>query len=399
MFWESLGAIFIGILVGIVTGLTPGIHINLISILLLSIAPFLLKYTNVVSLAVFIISMSVTHTFLDSIPSIFLGAPDSSTALGVLPGHRYLLKGLGLMAVKLTIIGSFGALLLSIALFPFLIPFVGFIYPIIKDYIGYMLITVVVFMILRDRKKGWAIVVFLLSGIFGLIVLNIPNFKDPLFPMLSGLFGISTLLISLSDNNKIPKQRIEDNIKLSKWMTCKALMSGTFSGFITAVMPGLGASTAAVISMQITRKLGDHGFMILMGSINTVNFVLSMVTLHVLGKARNGSVIVISKLIDVDIKLIVLFLCTALIAGCYSVFLALKIGRIFSKFISKVDYAKLVWGIILFVTLLVVIMTGWIGFLVLVVSTAIGIIPAKVKVTRTHSMACLLLPVICYFVL
>ncbi len=100
MFLEILLAILLGILAGIITGLTPGIHINLISVMLLSVSPVLLKYTNPIALAVFIIAMSVTHTFLDAIPSIFLGAPESATALGVLPGHRYLLKGYGLMAVS-----------------------------------------------------------------------------------------------------------------------------------------------------------------------------------------------------------------------------------------------------------------------------------------------------------
>ncbi|MFC1696787.1 tripartite tricarboxylate transporter permease [Nanoarchaeota archaeon] len=397
---EIIIFITLGILAGIITGLTPGIHINLISVILLSLSPLLLNHVSVLSLAVFIIAMSVTHTFLDCIPSIFLGAPDADTALGVLPGHRYLLKGNGLMAVKLTVIGSFGALILSILMFPLLIPFVEFIYPLIENYIGILLILVVTFMIMRDRKKSWAISVFLLSGIFGLIVLNIPNFDNPLFPLLSGMFGISTLLISLNDNCVIPKQNYSTKIKLSKILTLKALLSGQFSGFITAVMPGLGGSTAAVIAMQITRNLGDHGFMILMGSINTVNFILSMVTLLVLEKARNGSIIAVQSLVGtVTIIDIVIFLSTTLIAGSIAVFLTLKIAKIFCNLISKVNYKKLVLSIILFIILMCFILTGPLGFFILIVSTGLGMIPAIVKCTRTHSMGCLLLPVILYFIL
>ena len=104
---EILIAVCIGILIGIFTGLTPGIHINLISLLVVSSSVILLNYFSIVSLACFIISMSVTHSFLDSIPGIFLGAPDADMVLGVLPGHRYLLKGNGMMALKLTLVGSF----------------------------------------------------------------------------------------------------------------------------------------------------------------------------------------------------------------------------------------------------------------------------------------------------
>jgi putative membrane protein len=400
MFIQILIAILIGITAGIITGLTPGIHINLISVMLLSVSPVLLQYTHPITLAVFIIAMSVTHTFLDAIPSIFLGAPDSATALGVLPGHRYLLKGYGLMAVKLTLIGSFGALLLSIVLFPLFLPIVKYGYPLIKNYIGYFLILTAFFMILRDRKRLWAIFVFFLSGTLGLIVLNIPNFSNPLFPMLSGLFGISTLLISLNESQTLPVQKVEQRIKLKPMITIKALLSGQFSGFITAVLPGLGAATAAVISMQITRKLGDNGFMVLMGSIGTVNFILSMATLWMLGKARNGSIIVVQELVEIiNLKTIIIFLSATLIAGSISVFLVLKIGKLFSEFITKVNYQKLVIGIILFITFLVAIMTGWLGMIILIVSTAVGIIPAITKITRTHGMGCLLLPVILYFIL
>jgi len=400
MFFEIILALVIGILFGVFTGLTPGIHTNLIAIVLISASPFLLGYTTPIVLAVFIIAISVTNTFVNSIPSIFLGAPDSAMALGVLPGHRYLLKGWGYMAVKLTIIGSFGAVILSILMFPLSIPVVGFIYPLLKGYIGYILIVVVIFMLLRDRYKLWAVFVFLISGALGLIVLNMPNLKQPLFPLLSGLFGVSTLLISLRDTNNIPEQKKTQEIKLKKTTTIKALLSGQFSGFITAIFPGLGSAQAAVISMQITRDLGDHGFMILIGSIDTVNFILSISALYVIDKARNGSIVAISQLIDgVNLPVVILFLAATLVSGSIAVFATLKLARVFSTYITKIDYKKLVIGIILFITAMVFVLTGPLGLLVLIVSTAVGIIPAEIKVTRTHGMGCLLLPVILYFVL
>jgi putative membrane protein len=404
LFLKYVIAIFAGITAGIVTGLTPGIHINLISVLLIAITPTLAKYADFTSLSCFIIAMSVTHSFLDSIPSIFLGAPEEATALGVLPGHRYLLRGNGLMAVKLTIIGSLGALLLSILLFPILIPIVSFIYPLIKNYIGYILIVVVIFMIQRDKKRLWAMFVFFLAGTFGIIVFNIPTLKNPLFPMLSGLFGVATLLISLKDTNNIPKQNEMQVVKLRWPLLAKSLLSGQFSGWLTSMFPGLGASTAAILSLQITKKLGDHGFMVLMGSINTVNFILSMVTLYSLNKARNGSIIAIQKTAsffqtELTIPLIIIFLIATLISGTIAAVLALKIGRLFSRHITKINYQFLLSSIIAFIILLTILLTGPIGLFVLLISTAIGFISPIVKVTRTHAMGCLLLPVIMYFIL
>ncbi|PIU72224.1 hypothetical protein COS79_04115, partial [Candidatus Woesearchaeota archaeon CG06_land_8_20_14_3_00_33_13] len=161
-----------------------------------------------------------------------------------------------------------------------------------------------------------------------------------------------------------------------------------------------GASTAAVISMQITKNLKEDGFMILMGSINTFNFILSMVTLYVLDKARNGSIIVIQELVDaITINHIVIFLSAVLIAGSLSVFLALGLSKVFSKIMSIVSYRKMVLSVIFLITALVLVLTGPLGLLILIISTAIGIIPPAVHISRTHSMGCLLLPVILYFIL
>lgn len=72
MFTEIIIAIAIGILAGSCTGLIPGIHVNLVSVFLITISPFLLRYTNPLSLAMFVIAMAVVHTFLDFIPSVYL---------------------------------------------------------------------------------------------------------------------------------------------------------------------------------------------------------------------------------------------------------------------------------------------------------------------------------------
>jgi putative membrane protein len=398
--FEILIAIILGILTGIISGLTPGIHINMISLLVLSASVFLIEHfnTSVITLGVYIIVVGITHTFLDAIPSIFLGAPDDNTALGVLPGHRYLLRGNGLMAVKLFTIGSFFGLIMGIILFPILYLITKYSYNLFEPYFALLLIIASAYMLWRDEKKIWAIIVFATSAIFGMIVFSL-NIKDPLFPMLSGLFGISTLIISLNDNNNIPKQDDKTYTQLEPKKTILSLIAGNISAFVVSTFPGLSSSIAAVMSVQFFKDLGDKGFMILMGCIGTSSFILSLVALYTINKARNGAVIVISQLLpNITLNIIILFLLTAIIAGAISVILSLKFGRIFSKMISKINYRMLVIGIISFVTLLVIIMTSWKGLIILITSTAIGLIPGIVKVQRTQAMACLIVPVIIYLI-
>ncbi|MCX8147297.1 MAG: tripartite tricarboxylate transporter permease [Candidatus Woesearchaeota archaeon] len=400
MFFELAFSTFFGVLAGVFTGLTPGIHTNLVAVATLSFSPFLLRYFSPLSVCAFIISLSVTNTFVDSIPSVFLGAPDSEKALGVLPGHRYLLKGLGYFAVKLCVIGGFFSLLLSLAFFPITVLIIKYTYAFLQDYIGYFLIAVVIYMLYLSEKRLWSIFVFLLSGILGVVAFNLPSLKDPLFPMLSGLFGISTLLISLRDTNSIPEQKVSEGIKIRKSIVAKALFSGQFSGFLAAMLPGLGSSQAAVISMQITKKLGDYGFLILLSAINTANFVLSISTLYTIEKARNGSIVAVSQILgNLPPSHAAIFLIVALLSGCLSSYITLKIAKVFALLMKRVNYRKLVVAVIALITALVIMLTGALGFFVLVVSTCVGIIPAETKVRRTNAMGCLMLPVILYFIL
>lgn len=396
-------ALLLGVLAGIFTGLTPGIHINLVSLLVVSSSAYLLDIVSLPSLGVFIISMAITHTFLDILPAIFLGAPNEATALGVLPGHKLLLQGMGYEAVKLTVIGSLSSLILAILLFPLLIIVFPLIYDDIRPYIGFILIAVVIYMILIEKgtdKKFWAFLVFLISGILGILTLTMPNLKQPLFPLLSGLFGISMLIVSLSQKVEIPKQRITENIKLSKFQSIKSILAGTFSGTIVSFFPGMGPAQAAVIGSNIFGSLGTYAFLILIGSIGTVDMVISMVTFYTLDRARNGAIFAIQELLDkIDFNTLILFIGTALLAAGLATFLVLFLARVFAKLIEKVNYSFLCISVILLVTILVFYFSSWLGLSILIISTAIGIIPNIVDVKRSHSMGCLMLPVILFFVL
>ena len=300
MFWEILVAILLGASAGVITGITPGIHINLVALILFSISPFLLEYTGIIPIASFIISMSVTHTFSDFISSTYLGVPSEDTALSLLPAHRMLLKGMGYEAVKLTVIGSLLCLIATIIISPFLIISIPFIFEHFKNLFPWVLLFVIVLMILRENnanKKFWAVIVTLLSSILGLIVFNLPNLKDPLLPMLSGLFGVSVLLLSLNQKVVIPIQRTTEIIKLKARDIAKSISSGVFSGSLVSIFPGLGPAQAAVLAGQIVGRIDSFCYLILVGGINTVSMILSLITLFSIQKARNGSRIVVQQLI------------------------------------------------------------------------------------------------------
>ena len=386
---ELLLPTLLGVSAGVITGLIPGVHVNLLATLALAAgvgaggAPFL-------------VALSITHSFLSTIPAILLGAPESATALGVLPGHRYVLKGLGYMAIKLTLIGSYLGLLVAILLLPVWWQAIR-LYPYLVDVMGYLLLAVSAYMILRDNKRFWALVVYLLSGALGWILLNQAITTDPLFPLLTGLFGVSTLIYSLTQTSSLPPQKIQSDIQLRTSDATKAVLAGNASGFLTSMLPGLGAAQAAVLGMNLTGRIGDHGFLVMIGTISTVNFSLSLLTWLALDKARNGAVVAITQLLQPSFGVVVTLGLVALVAASLAVPLCLLLARSSVQLLTTIPYHQLSLAVITLLVLLVATITGVRGLLVLVVATAVGLIPAIARCGRAHAMGCLMLPVAFYF--
>ena len=195
-------------------------------------------------------------------------------------------------------------------------------------------------------------------------------------------------------------QEVSETLHLPKKKISKAVAAGTFSGTLTGLFPGLGAAQAAIIGTQLTGNIGSYGFMILVGGVNTVNFLFSLATFYALQKARNGAVIAVMEILrSIDTITLIIFIASALVAGGTSAVLALNISEIFYKMINKINYKNLCISIILLISILVLIFSKPLGLLVLGISTAVGMIPSIVNIGKNHAMGCLLLPVILFFLL
>jgi putative membrane protein len=431
---------------GVLTGLIPGLHVNNIAVIMLSLSPALLVSLMVLEtygiselfipllLAMTIVAMSIAHTFLDFIPSTFLGAPEGETALSVLPAHSMLLEGRGYEAVMLSAIGSLGGVIMA---FIFLIPFRFVIgepvngYVILKQFMVYILIGIVILIIFSEQTKipykkvvnspvikyekgkfsrslgvSIAIIIFLVAGIFGYLILKLEISSPfglpstPLFPALGGLFGVATLLDSLRTSSGIPKQQIT-RPKLSKKETLKSIGTGSIAGSTVGFLPGLSSGVATVVAMLFRKEPERKQVIITLSAINTTNAFFVLVALFLILRPRSGAAIVVNQLVPVEqwggalmpINLNYLIL-GSLVAATLGFFLTLYIGKRFAMVFDKFPYRKIVTGIIIFIVVMVFMFTGVLGLFILAISTCIGLMPPYFGVRRSHAMGVLLLPVI-----
>ncbi|KAF5436347.1 putative membrane protein [Candidatus Methanophagaceae archaeon] len=412
-----------GVLLGTFTGLVPGIHPNNVALIFLAVSPMIISKlhflnalvpfeTVLILVAATILAASVAHTFLSFIPAAFIGAPEGDTALCVLPAHRLLLEGRAYEATVISAIGSFGAVIYSFVFFmPFYFIFAGplHLYAVIQDYLLYILIGISALLILTEsfseRLDAYLAVllssfVFILSGVFGYIVLIMPVSTSMLFPALTGLFGLSTLLYSLFYTPEIPEQTIEEPVT-EKSDIVKSVLSGSTCGAMVSFLPGVTSAHATVMAMLARRNREPEQVIMTLSGVNTSNVIFCMATLFLILRARSGATMAINRILPVQqwsevippLALIYLLI-AALIAASVSFFVTKYMGMQFSRLFVRIPYRKMLSGIVIFLAVFVFILNDAIGLLVLAVGTCIGLIPIYFGVRRSNCMGVLLVPII-----
>lgn len=410
-------SIFMGFCLGIISGLTPGIHVNNFALILLAFTPLFLKMGFApFYIAVIILSNSVTQTFVDIIPSIFLGAPEADTALAVLPGHKLLMEGRGFEAVRLSAIGSAGSVATSLLIAVPLGFFFMNIYGTIDAYIGWILVLIVVLMIATEngevvegqgslvhiKYKGYAVMLFLLSGMLGMFAFDNTDKMTPLvtlgepsilLPLLSGLFGASMLVLSLMTRSEVPPQQKNCRFTLPGKRIIRSIFFGSAAGSFVAWLPGVSSAVGTIIARLLVRedKSEDDSkeFIISLSGANTANAIFSLIALYTIHRTRSGAMVAINGLINIeewDMSVMILLLAVIVYVSILSYYATIYLGDRISGLLSKIDYSKLCWAVLIFLTLMVIMFTGWFGLVIFLISTPVGMVSSFAKIRKTHAM-------------
>ncbi|MEK6919170.1 MAG: tripartite tricarboxylate transporter permease [Nanoarchaeota archaeon] len=399
MIFSLVIAFFLGLFIGCFTGLIPGIHINLVGSILLSGVIFSPEIFSSYQVIVFVVSLSIAHTFLDGIPGIFLGCPNDDSSVSIIPGHHFLLKGEGFSASVYFLQGCvFGLLcfvLIALPLF-FVIPK---IYLYLSPVMWLVLISSSLFLIFSQGKWFFAFFVFLLSGFLGFSSLNL-GLSEPLLPLLGGLFGGSSIIFSLFEDNFVPKQTIVglDKFFGFSWDSfVKHFEILLISSPLVSFLPGLGSGQAAVIGSSFIDD-NREDFMRLIGGVNVLVLGLSFVAIAAISKARTGAAAVILSLVpSFSLNDIYVVLFVSLIAGIICFFVGIFVSKKISSIISVVNYKLVSLLVLALIVFLVLFFCGFLGLLVFSVSSLLGLLTISLGVRRTNLMGCLLIPTIIFY--
>ncbi|MBU3957447.1 MAG: tripartite tricarboxylate transporter permease [Nanoarchaeota archaeon] len=391
---ELLLALAFGIGLGVVCGLLPGLHPNNTIPIILGLS-FLFPP---LSAAIVLISAGIVNSFVAFIPSILIGAPESESALSVLPGHRLLLQGRGYEALKLTVVGGFTSILFAIFTLPIFVLVVPSLYIFLRPNIHYILIFAVAYMIFSEKGKGkvFAAAVFFLSGILGYLVLDVIDIgSETLFPLLSGLFGLPMLLLAVKNRARLPETFSLESGSLGKREVIKPAIIGSLAGMIAGLLPGIGSSQATVLAQAGNRD--ERTFLMAIAGVNVVDIMYSILALWLIGNPRSGIAVAVGTLVNIDMNTVLLFLSVILAAAGAGAFLTLKLSRAAVFAIRNIDYQKLCLYTLVFICVLVFAFAGFLGLAVAGIALSIGLIPNLANIRRSHAMGCLILPTVLFF--
>ncbi|MFC7045838.1 tripartite tricarboxylate transporter permease [Halobacteriaceae archaeon GCM10025711] len=393
---QALVFVLGGVAIGSLSGLTPGLHVNSLALLLAAGAPAVPGPPHLVGAA--LLAAGVVHSFLDVVPALALGVPDASMALAALPGHRLVIAGRGREAIRLSALGSTGAVLGAVPLAVPVTAAMRRLAPLLERHLPVVLAGVVAFLLVTERAgrpRIGAMLAFAASGVLGVVALDLPTAGvlptgDMLGPLLSGLFGAPVLFDAFRGGGVPPQGG--HHVATSRSAVLAAGAAGTVAGAIVGFVPGVSSAIAAVLALSvIPASLGDRGFVVATSGVNTANTVFALFAYVALGTPRTGVLVAFDRAAaPMNVPLL---LAAVGLAACSGGVLVLLVGDRYLQTVGRLDYRRVsvtVLGVLAVAAFLFAGVVGVVGF---AVAAVIGLLPVRFGTRRVHLMGVLIVPI------
>lgn len=391
-----LAAIAGGVLLGTLSGLCPGLHVNNLALLLAAGAPALPGPPRLVGAAM--LAAAVVHSFLDVIPALALGVPDAAMAASTLPGHRLVLAGRGREAIRLSALGSAGAVCCALVFVVPLTAAMGHLLGPLDAHLPVLLTALACWLVATERSRKASVgaaLALALSGALGLLFLDAtptsPLPGDTLAPLFAGLFGAPVLLAAM-DGGGVPPQE-DPAIQTTRRRVGETATAGAFAGAVVGYVPGVSsavAATAALAALPEGDADGDRGFIVATSGVNTSNAIFALVALVAFRTPRTGVTVALN---DAGVPLNLPLLALALVGGAVAgLGLLLALGDAYFRAVRSLDQRRLSAAVLGGLALLSGLFAGALGVGIFALATLVGLVPPRFNARRVHLMGVLFVP-------
>ena len=414
-----VGVALLGTLLSSLLACIPALHVYSVAGLVIVLSVRVRGLVPDEMLAMFLLGLIVGFAVVNTIPSIFFGAPDDSTLFVVLPGQKYLMDRRGFEASVLAGVGGLGGLMVILILSPF----VPFVLPVIRTTVGphlhWILGAIILFMLMSEWPKGsdrgstklarfvdaWSnlaagLLTFILSGLLGFILFYtnlVPTEMafQSLMPAFVGLFAIPWVLQNIISKATVPYQHASGSVDLSLKLIARGVGAGALGGLFASFFPVVTAGIGGFLAGHATAQWDDRLFIVSQGASKLVYYVGAFVFFFVPGLylTRGGMAWMLSVVYTPQSPTLYWIAVAAmLLCGCLAFFMLLWLSRGAIRLVTRVDYRLISAATLVLLAIIVVAFTGWQGAVVAAVATCIGLLPVMWGARRMNCMGVLLLP-------
>ncbi|MDD4353766.1 MAG: tripartite tricarboxylate transporter permease [Candidatus Nanoarchaeia archaeon] len=375
----------LGSLIGAIIGLIPGLHCNLFA--------YLILLNNDLSVAVFLFCALLSSNIFEFLSAAYLNIPKEGEILLKDAFSKFLMNGRMSSAVKIIIYSSIITYSVAIIFTLIIGNFISFISNYLSNYSWILLLAISIIIIIKQKRWLIALSFFLASGLLGYVSFNI-NLNEPFLPLLTGMFGISSLIYG-SSKNSAPSQLEKSVVESNFFDFFKISILGVFSSIFMMLVPAISPSQ---IGFFASNYKNDELKIASMASINIADVILSLTTFFYINKARNGTIEKIGQALTIGLKEYHLLIFFGFFALIFSCLIALKVNKKLGENIDLINSKYFKFGIIIFIILLTMFFDGIIGLFILTASTLLGFLLIKKNVRPINLMGSLALPTILFFI-
>lgn len=367
-----------GVFVGIAASFIPGLFYSEISLLVFGF----LSGTNA---AIFISSSAIAFSVFEFITTNIFGIGDDITSLAI--DTKIHMENLSRIA-KTVSLGTITSLFFSIPLIFIFQNLFDQIHSTVQSSLLVILTAIILYTILSERtfpRKFFAAFIFILTGIFGMIVQDTGFLPSNLLlmPIFIGLFGFSSFARKHFEKTVIFPVSSTEKIKIS-------LLS--FGATLFAILvPSMKRSHTSAIVMGLGKLDQNETVLLALSIISTSFLVISLVALSS-NSIRSLLAYDVSEITELNFNQILLILGSFMLAATLSIILLLSSIKHLEKLVLGINkkYLK-IFGFVCG-SILILYFTSWKGALLAVVATSIGILSIKLRVKSAHLMGVLLVP-------
>lgn len=190
----------------------------------------------------------------------------------------------------------------------------------------------------------------------------------------------------------MPEQRFA-GIAIPDSVLVRHSLLGTLAGLLVGWLPGLSNATAnGLLDAAVRYDRDCRGFIIATSAANTANSFIGLAAFFAIGRTRNGVLAAMAGLaLPSMAELMVVGLAAAIAGFLLTVRLASS-----ARHLSRFDGRVLNLAVASLLVLLSAALAGPFGLLVLVLATAVGLVPPLANVRRVHAMGAIMLPVMAW---